>query len=83
MKKEFEKKIINPNVKQFIVKNNIISKKFLSCFMNPAWGAQQNGYVRIGVSQILCSTNYPSILSHLQRVSIPVVKDTKNTAFFF
>ena len=79
MKKEFEKKIINPNVKQFIVKNNIISKKFLSCFMNPAWGAQQNGYVRIGVSQILCSTNYPSILSHLQRVSIPVVKDTKNT----
>ena len=78
MTREFSKKIINPNVKLFVQKYNIIGKRFLACFLNAAWGAQQNGYVRIGVSQILCNTNYLAILSHLQRVNIPVSKDTKN-----
>jgi DNA-directed RNA polymerase beta subunit len=76
--KEMEKKVINPNVRLFVQKNNVISKKFITCFMNASWGAQQNGYVRIGVSQILSNVNHLSILSHLQRVSIPVTKDTKN-----
>jgi len=78
MVKEFARKIINPNVRLFMQKNNIITKKFVHCFLNAGWGAQQNGYVRIGVSQIITNTNYLAILSHVQRVNIPVTKDTKN-----
>ena len=78
MVREFSKRVINLNIRLFIQKNNIITKKFASCFVNAAWGAQQSGYVKIGVSQILTNTNYLSILSHLQRVMIQVTKDTKN-----
>ena len=76
---EFCKKVINPNIRLFISKMTIIERKFVNCFLNPSWGAQQNGYTRIGVSQILSNTNFVSVLSHLQRVSVPITKDTKNT----
>lgn len=76
---EFCKKVINPNIRLFISKISIIERKFNTCFLNPSWGAQQSGYTRIGVSQILSNINYIAVLSHLQRVSVPITKDSKNT----
>lgn len=61
-----------------ISQNNFITKKIQSCFLTGNWGAQLGGYMRSGVSQILGRKNYWESLSYLQRVSVPIIKETKN-----
>ena len=58
--------------------DNNITKNIKYCFSTGKWGVQRNSYIRQGVSQVLSHLSYISMLSHLQRVVIPVGKEGKN-----
>lgn len=55
-----------------------ITKNIKYCFSTGKWGVQRNSYVRQGVSQVLTRLSYIAMLSHLQRIVIPVGKEGKN-----
>jgi DNA-directed RNA polymerase II subunit RPB2 len=55
-----------------------ITKNIKYCFSTGKWGIQRNSYIRQGVSQVLSRLSYISMLSHLQRIVIPVGKEGKN-----
>lgn len=65
--------------------NEVISKLFTfmtktihSNFAKGVWGIPKNAYVRYGVSQILSRLSYIGMLSHLQRINIPIGQKGKN-----
>lgn len=65
--------------------NEVISKLFTfmtktihSNFAKGIWGIPKNAYVRYGVSQILSRLSYIGMLSHLQRINIPIGQKGKN-----
>jgi len=51
-----------------------------NCFSTGNWGVPKNSYIRAGVAQILSRLSYGATLSNLRRVTIPVGKESKNTA---
>lgn len=55
-----------------------ITKNIKYCFSTGKWGVQRNSYIRQGVSQVLNRLSYIGMISHLQRVVIPVGKEGKN-----
>lgn len=57
--------------------NTFITKSIRYCFSTGKWGVQKS-YIRQGVSQVLTRLSYLSVISHLQRISIPVSKEAKN-----
>lgn len=67
-------------------KNNIImgiqktflTKRILYCFSTGTWGALMSNYKRMGVSQPRCYNSWISSLCHLQRISNPISKETRN-----
>ena len=75
-----EKKKQLPDVMSIIPRLTDITKGFIHCFGTGNWGVPKNSYVRQGVAQILSRLSYGATLSNLRRVSIPVGKESKNTA---
>jgi DNA-directed RNA polymerase II subunit RPB2 len=59
-------------------RTNSITAVFKHTFSTGNWAAQKNTYVRTGVSQVINHLTYPSTISHLRRVVIPVGKEGKN-----
>ena len=54
------------------------SRRVHYCFSSGLWGALMSSYKRVGVSQPRAYTSYTGYLSHLQRISNPISKETKN-----
>ena len=75
-----EKKKQLPDAMSIIPRLTDITKGFIHCFGTGNWGVPKNSYVRQGVAQILSRLSYGATLSNLRRVSIPVGKESKNTA---
>lgn len=59
-------------------RTNSITAVLKHTFSTGNWAAQKNTYVRTGVSQVINHLTYPSTISHLRRVVIPVGKEGKN-----
>jgi DNA-directed RNA polymerase II subunit RPB2 len=62
------------NIPSLFTKFNF-TNRIHRCFTKE-WGVQQTSFIRQGVSQILCRTNFLSTLSHLRRVTIPLGKNS-------
>lgn len=59
--------------------NKYVSKNIRHCMSTGRWGIQKNAYVREGVSQMLQRVSYLGTLSHLQRLSIQIGNESKNS----
>lgn len=66
------------NILNVINKFSITSRIF-QCFTTGNWGIPKSKYIRQGVSQILNRLSYLGTISHLQRITIPIGKESKNT----
>lgn len=77
---QIEKKKQLPDVMSLIPRTSDITKGFSQCFGTGNWGVPKNSYVRPGVAQILSRLSYGSKPSNQRRISIPVGKESKNTA---
>jgi DNA-directed RNA polymerase II subunit RPB2 len=76
LESEYEK---NTNLVDIFIKmDNAITKNIKYCFSTGKWGVQRNTYIRQGVSQVLNRLSYIAMISHLQRIVIPVGKEGKN-----
>ena len=58
--------------------DSTITKNIKYCFSTGKWGVQRNTYIRQGVSQVLNRLSFIAMISHLQRIVIPVGKEGKN-----
>jgi DNA-directed RNA polymerase II subunit RPB2 len=58
---------------------NGITQRIYYCFSTGNWGIQQSNYIRQGVSQVLSRLSYVGTLSHLQRIAVPIGKESRNT----
>ena len=77
---QIEKKKQFPDVMSIIPRLTDITKGFQHCFGTGNWGVPKNSYVRPGVAQILSRLSYGATLSNLRRLSIPIGKESKNSA---
>lgn len=76
LESEYEK---NSNILDIFSKiDNTITKNIKYCFSTGKWGVQRNAYIRQGVSQVMNRLSYIAMMSHLQRIVIPVGKEGKN-----
>ena len=75
-----EKRKQIPDVMSIIPRQTEITKGFNSCLGTGNWGVPKNSYIRQGVAQVLSRLSYGGTLSHLRRVSIPIGKESKNSA---
>lgn len=77
---QIEKKKQFPDAMSIIPRLTDITKGFQHCFGTGNWGVPKNSYVRQGVAQILSRLSYGATLSNLRRLSIPIGKESKNSA---
>lgn len=56
-----------------------ISQRILYCFSTGNWGIPNSTYIRQGVSQVLNRQSYIGMVSHLQRIVVPIGKESRNT----
>jgi DNA-directed RNA polymerase II subunit RPB2 len=77
---QIEKRKQLPDVMSIIPRQTDITKGFSHCFGTGNWGVPKNSYVRQGVAQILSRLSYGATLSNIRRVSIPIGKESKNSA---
>lgn len=60
------------------IQETYITRRIQYCFSSGKWGALMSSYKRMGVSQPRSYTSYIGYLSHIQRISNPISKETKN-----
>lgn len=77
---QIEKKKQFPDVMSILPRLTDITKGFQHCFGTGNWGVPKNSYVRPGVAQILSRLSYGATISNLRRLSIPIGKESKNSA---
>jgi len=75
-----EKRKQIPDMMSIIPKQTDITKGFNTCCSTGNWGVPKNSYIRQGVAQVLSRLSYGGTLSHLRRISIPIGKESKNSA---
>ncbi len=63
---------IPPDVPAILSGTNVITQNLRMCFTNPNWGAANNSYYRVGVSQIMSRLNHLAMCSHLRRLATPI-----------
>lgn len=56
-----------------------ITQRLYYCFTTGNWGLPKSNYIRQGVSQILSRLSYLGMLSHLNRIIVPIGKESRNT----
>ncbi len=56
-----------------------LTQRLYHCFSTGNWGIQKSKYIRQGVSQILSRLSYAGAVCHLQRLAVPIGKESKNT----
>ena len=77
-KKDCPTRIDDLNIPQLIAKQKV-SQRILQCFSTGNWGVPNSNYIRQGVSQILNRLSYVGMVSHLQRIVVPIGKESRNT----
>ncbi|TAK83612.1 MAG: hypothetical protein EPO09_21235, partial [Aquabacterium sp.] len=68
-----------PDIRAFFQSKNNITVHIVHCFQSGPWGPRKANYTRQGVSQVLSRQSYAAMISHIQRVVIPVGREAKNS----
>jgi len=56
-----------------------ITQRLYYCFSTGNWGLSNSNYIRQGVSQVLSRISYIGTVSHLNRVVVPIGRESRNT----
>ena len=56
-----------------------ITQRLYYCFSTGNWGLSNSNYIRQGVSQVLSRISYMGTVSHLNRVVVPIGRESRNT----
>lgn len=67
-----KKTLFPPDIPAILAATNTLTQNIRMCFTTANWGAQNNSYFRVGVSQILNRLNYVATCSHLRRLATQV-----------